>query len=83
MTATAIFCFVAIVLAATLRAFGARRAPGKSRRRARRVGAGIVLGGPVRPLDLVGGERRASASGTSLQTTGPGGVQRGAGRIGD
>jgi uncharacterized membrane protein len=57
MTATAIFCFVAIVLGATLRAFGPRRARGDVRP-PRRAGAGLVLGGPVPTLDLGPGRGR-------------------------
>jgi hypothetical protein len=57
MTGTAIFCFVAIVLVATLRAFGPRRARGEGRP-SRRAGAGLVLGGPVQTLGLGPGRGR-------------------------
>ena len=80
MTTTAIFCFVAIVLGATLRAFGPRRSAGAGRPRLRRAGAGLSLGAPLSTLDLVGGDRRPDVR---RRLPDRAGLHRRAGRIGD
>jgi hypothetical protein len=81
MTTTAIFCFVVIVLAASLRAFVPGRAGEKPRRRTRRLVADVVLGRPVQTLDLVG-ERRPGGALSPFRLSGDGSEGDG-GRIGD
>jgi hypothetical protein len=80
MTTTALFCFVAIVLGATLRALVPRRAAGEPRRR--RGTADVVVGRPVETLDLVG-ERHRHRGALSPFRLSQRGAERAGGRFGD
>jgi hypothetical protein len=81
MTTTAIFCFVVIVLGASLRAFVPRRPGDEPRRRTRRLAAEVVLGRRVQTLDLLP-ERRPGGALSPFRLSGRG-FERGRDRIGD